>query len=136
MNDQMRYGRIDPVSAGLRNACPRCGEGRLLHVLSVRERCAACGLDYEFADSGDGPAVFIILLLGFVVLGMALYLELNFQPPVWVHIIVWPPVVTAIAIPAMRIMKAMLIAQQYRTDAAPGRLQSAERQEKTEGANH
>ena len=57
-----------PIGRGLRGRCPRCGEGRLFHgFLSLRPACERCGLDYGFADAGDGPAVFVILIGGFIV---------------------------------------------------------------------
>ncbi|MGH8028680.1 MAG: DUF983 domain-containing protein, partial [Arenimonas sp.] len=65
-----------PLTAGLFARCPRCGKGRLFkNGLELRENCESCALDYKFIDTGDGPAVFAIFILGFVVLGMALYVE-------------------------------------------------------------
>ena len=81
-----------PYSTGLKGLCPRCGEGKLFEgFLKVRPRCAACGLDYSFADSADGPAVFIMLIAGFAVLGAALYVEIAYEPPIWVHMMIWLP---------------------------------------------
>ena len=110
------------ASTGARGRCPRCGEGKLFAGLSVRDRCDACGLDYDFEDSGDGPTVFIIMGLGFLVLGCAVFVELNYEPPLWVHIFLWPPLTFLIGLPALRAVKGMLIAQQYHTNAASGEL--------------
>lgn len=117
------YPEQSPVMVGLKCACPRCGEGRLYDgVLQPAKRCMACGLDYSFIDSGDGPAVFVILILGFVVLGLALAVESAFSPPVWVHVLIWIPAITALSLWSLRVTKAMMIALQYRTDASEGRL--------------
>jgi uncharacterized protein (DUF983 family) len=104
------------LAAGLRCRCPRCGRGPLFAgwwSLDVAPKCTACGLDYAFADSGDGPAVFAIMLLGFLMLGAALILEFKVGPPWWVHAI-WAPVTMALALAMLRPMKATLIAMEYR----------------------
>jgi uncharacterized protein (DUF983 family) len=75
-------------------------------------KCTACGLDYRFADTGDGPAVFAIMLLGFIMLGAALILEFKVGPPWWVHAI-WAPVTIALALGMLRPLKAVLIAFEY-----------------------
>ncbi len=104
-----------PMSAGLRCVCPRCGDGALFTnwwSLDLAPKCAACGLDYAFSDSGDGPAVFAIMLLGFLMLGAALILEFKAGPPWWVHAI-WAPVTLVFALGMLRPMKAALIALQF-----------------------
>jgi uncharacterized protein (DUF983 family) len=110
-----------PLSTGLRGVCPRCGEGRLYAgLLTPANSCRVCGLDYSFIDSGDGPAVFVILILGFVVLGLALLLEMTVSPPLWLHAIIWFPVVAVLSVWALRFAKAVFIALQYRTAAREG----------------
>ena len=112
-----------PVSAGWRGRCPRCGEGRLFDgFLTVAPQCQNCGLDYSFADSGDGPAVFIMMIVGFIVVGLALIVEFNFHPPYWVHAIIWIPLVLGLSIGLLRPLKGLMIAQQYRHRASEGRL--------------
>src|ERR1700744_2043026 len=82
----------ESIIAGLSCACPRCGRGKLFQgFLALRPHCDACGLDYDFADAGDGPAVFIILLAGFIVVGAALIVEAVYHPPYWVHAALWIP---------------------------------------------
>ena len=113
-----------PVTTGLRGNCPRCGNGRLYDgLLNPADRCMACGLDYGFIDSGDGPAVFVILILGFVIAGLALFVETAFSPPLWLHAVLWIPVTALAGIWALRVSKAMLIAYQYKTSAKEGELQ-------------
>jgi len=110
------------VLRGLSCACPRCGEGLLTGFLHLRPACERCGLDYAFANSGDGPAVFIILLAGFVVVGSALAVEVAYQPPFWVHGALWVPLVLAVTVLPLRPMKGLMIALQYHHRAAEGRL--------------
>jgi uncharacterized protein (DUF983 family) len=97
--------------------CPRCGEGRVFTgLLSVRNLCLVCGLDLSAEDAGDGPAVFVVFLLGMVTVGVAAWLELSFSPPIWVHLVVLTPLILGGAILMLRPLKAGLIALQYRHD--------------------
>lgn len=112
------HPRVSPLRAGLRCRCPRCGEGRLYDgLMRVAGRCGACGLDLRRADSGDGPAVFVILILGALVVLSALLLESRAAPPLWVHAALWPGVILAGAVAMLRPAKALLIALQFRTKA-------------------
>ena len=123
--DKAIYPTVDPVAMGIRGRCPRCGEGRLFKgFLTVGERCGNCRLDYSFADAGDGPAVFVILIIGFVVVGLALWMEVNHNPPLWLHFMLWIPLTLVLALIALRAMKGLLIVLQYRNKAAEGRLES------------
>jgi uncharacterized protein (DUF983 family) len=95
--------------------CPGCGRGRLFKgLLTVADRCTVCGLDLSAEDAGDGPAVFVILILGAVVVALAILVEAKLAPPLWVHAVIWPPVILAGAIGMLRPLKAGLIALQYR----------------------
>ena len=115
---------VEPIRAGLMGRCPRCGEGRLFSgYLTVAKRCEACGLDYAFADSGDGPAVFVILIIGFIVVGLALWAEVSFSPPLWVHFLLWIPLTLVLSLAALRLFKGVLITLQYRNRAQEGRLE-------------
>ena len=110
-----RWPEIPPFSAGLRCRCPRCGEGRLfVGLLTVAPRCTVCGLDLSRHDTGDGPAVFVILALGIVVVPLALMLESFAAPPIWVHLVVWPPVILGLAILLLRPMKATMVAFHFK----------------------
>lgn len=110
----MYYKAVSPLGAGLSCRCPRCGRGRLFHgFLAVAERCSACELDLSKADSGDGPAVFLILILGALLVPSALWLEVATTPPLWVHALVWPVVITLVAALLLRPFKATMIALQY-----------------------
>ena len=107
------------IATGLSCKCPRCGQGRLFAgFLTVAERCTVCGLDLKKADSGDGPAVFIIFILGFLVVPLALWVESRFAPPMWLHMTIWPPVILGGALGLLRPMKGVMIALQYRHKAS------------------
>jgi uncharacterized protein (DUF983 family) len=120
--DKAIWAPVEPIGAGLKGRCPRCGEGRLFSgFLTVAGRCANCDLDYAFADAGDGPAVFVILIIGFIVVGLALWMEVTYSPPLWVHFILWIPLTLILCLAALRLMKGVLITLQYRNKAAQGR---------------
>ena len=111
------------VSRGLRGRCPNCGQGRLFSgFLTVRPRCESCGLDYSFADAGDGPAVFVILFAGFVVVFAALITEVVYQPPYWVHAALWLPLILIVTLGPLRPIKGLLIALQFHHKAQEGRV--------------
>lgn len=113
----------NPILNGLAARCPKCGKGPLFERgLAVREACPSCGQSYAFADSGDGPAVFAILLLGAVSLGGALFVEFRYEPPVWVHLVLWGVMIPLLAFASLRILKGLLINLQYANKAAEGRL--------------
>lgn len=122
MNQQpQRHPPLDPVPTGARGRCPRCGKGKFFDgFLTVRESCSACGLDFGFEDSGDGPTVFIMMGLGFVVLGAALFVELSYAPPGWVHVLLWPPLILILGLPVLRMMKGALIALTWHHRVAKG----------------
>ena len=111
----------NPFVTGLRCRCPRCGEGRLFAgFLALEAKCPVCDLDYAFANSGDGPAVFIIFVVGFIVIGLAAVTEALFHPPPFVHLLLWIPAVIILALALLRPFKATMIALQFRHDAAEG----------------
>jgi uncharacterized protein (DUF983 family) len=112
-----------PISRGLRGLCPSCGKGHLFQgFLTLRPACEKCGLDYGFADAGDGPAVFVILIGGAIVVGAALATEIVFQPPYWLHAALWLPLVLLVTLAPLRLIKGVLIALQFHHKAAEGRL--------------
>lgn len=103
------------LRTGLRGRCPACGRGRLFEgFLSVRARCEVCDADLSAQDSGDGPAAFIILIVGAVVVGAALITEVVYQPPVWLHLLLWLPLTVIGVLVLMRPFKGLLIALQWK----------------------
>ena len=108
---------------GIACKCPRCGKGKIYSgFLTLRPSCEVCGLDYSFMDSGDGPAIFMIMIAGAIVVAAALIVEVKYQPPFWLHAALWLPLIAATTLLPLRSMKSLLIALQYHHKAAPGRL--------------
>jgi uncharacterized protein (DUF983 family) len=127
MSDQPIDTLSGAMLAGLTCACPRCGKGKLFQgFLTLRPRCDKCGLDYSFADSGDGPAVFIMFGAGFIVVFAALLTEVQYQPPFWVHAVLWLPLIVVVTLGPLRPMKGLMIALQYHHKAAEGRFRGDE----------
>ena len=80
------------IKAGLRGLCPKCGQGNLFYkYLKVADRCMVCGLDFSGHDTGDGPVVPVMLVVGGLITGLALWLEVAYAPALWVHVVVWVP---------------------------------------------
>lgn len=124
MNDQAAGPVERAILRGLRGRCPRCGEGRLFRgFLGLQPTCTHCGLNYGFADAGDGPAVFVILIGGFIVVFAALIVEVVYQPPYWVHAALWLPLILIVTLSPLRPIKGLLIALQYHHKAQEGRLE-------------
>jgi uncharacterized protein (DUF983 family) len=122
--EQRVYPSISAISTGLAGRCPRCGDGHIFQgFLTVAPKCQVCGLDFGFADSGDGPAVFVTLIAGFVVLGSALIIDMTYEPPIWVFMVIFIPLTLVVCLGMLRPLKGVLIALQYKNDAAPGRLE-------------
>ncbi|WP_422003031.1 DUF983 domain-containing protein [Reyranella sp.] len=109
------WPRQSPAEVALRGACPRCGRGRLFAgLLQVVERCPECGLDLRGHDAGDGPAVFVILGLGTVIMILVFWVEFRYEPPWWLHVLLWGPLTVGLAVWLLRLLKGLLIALQYR----------------------
>lgn len=112
-----------PFATGLACRCPRCGEGPLFSgFLKPMKRCESCGLDLGFAEGTEGPAVFIILIVGFVIVGAAAAVEGLFHPPPFVHLLLWLPGTVILSLLLLRPFKATMIALQYHNKAGEGRL--------------
>ncbi len=121
--DTAHFPPVHPVKAGLQGCCPRCGQGKLFDgFLKVKPACANCDLDLAFADSGDGPVVFVILIVGFIVVGSALWMEVNINPPLWLHFLLWIPLACGLSLALMRLLKGVLINLQYRNNARQGEI--------------
>ncbi|HEX5778813.1 MAG TPA: DUF983 domain-containing protein [Xanthobacteraceae bacterium] len=119
---QSEHPAVSPYRAGLRGRCPRCGEGRLFAgYLDLAPRCERCGLDYSFADAGDGPAVFVILIAGFAVVGAALVVEMLWRPSYLVHAALWLPLLLILVFGLLRPLKGLLVTLQYYHKAQEGR---------------
>jgi uncharacterized protein (DUF983 family) len=116
-----RYPPQSSLAAGLAGKCPRCGKGDLFRAfLTVRDTCPACGLDLRGHDAGDGPAVFVILGLGALVVPLVLWVEFAYEPPLWLHALIWIPVILAATLVPLRLIKGVLVAQQYKHRSTAG----------------
>jgi uncharacterized protein (DUF983 family) len=113
---------VSPYIAGIACRCPRCDRGRLFTgFLTLAPRCESCGLDYRFADAGDGPAVFVILIAGFLILGAAVIVEFIWRPPYWVHALLWMPMILIVTLGLLRPLKGLFVALQFHHKAEEGR---------------
>lgn len=114
--------RVNPILAGIRCRCPNCGDAPLFSgFLTVRPRCDACGQDLSNADSGDGPVVFILLIVGAIGCFGLLFTEFTFHPPIWVELVIFLPLIAVITLGVLRPFKAILIALQFRNHASEAR---------------
>lgn len=107
----------DLLTLALGQKCPRCGVGALYKPglsVTVRDACDHCGMHIGRHDSADGPAVFLIFLLGTILVPLALLVETIFAPPLWVHGVGWTVVALSITIGLLRPIKAYVIALQYK----------------------
>ena len=92
--------------------------------LTFGQKCTHCDLNYTSFERGDGPAVFIIMFLGFIIVGLALVVEVRFKPPLWVHLLLWIPAIIGGALSLLRPAKALMVAAQYHFNAQEGKLDS------------
>jgi len=118
-----QYPPLSPYSTGMAGRCPRCGEGKMFKgFITIADRCDHCGLDYKFADAGDGPAIFVMLIAGFIIVGAALWLEVAYEPPFWVYAVIFLPLTLIVCLGMLRPLKGVLVALQYANKAEQGRL--------------
>jgi uncharacterized protein (DUF983 family) len=123
MTDEPHSTLSEAALRGIACKCPRCGRGKLFAgFLTLKPKCEVCGLDYAFIDSGDGPAVFVIMIAGAIVVASALIVEVKYQPPFWVHAALWLPLTLVVTLWPLRAIKSLLIALQFHHKAAEGRL--------------
>ena len=118
------YPPQSPFSTGLAGKCPRCGQGHIFRAfLAVKPQCESCAIWISLSrDSADGPAVFLMFLVGFIVVGGALYLEFTREPPLWVHAAIWPALAAVLTLGLLRPLKGLSIALQFTNKAEQGRL--------------
>jgi uncharacterized protein (DUF983 family) len=119
------YPAPSPIWSGIKGRCPHCGKGHLFAgFIDVASACDVCGEDFSKADSGDGPVIFIIMLASLVVLGSMLVIDTLYSPPMWLQMLVWMPVMTALVLGLMRPFKGVLICLQFHHKAGQGQRQS------------
>jgi uncharacterized protein (DUF983 family) len=119
----VRYEPLPPFQTGIRGRCPRCGQGHLFKgFLTLRPDCEVCGLDYAFADPADGPAFFVICFGCVPSVALAVWIEVAWQAPYWVHLFTSLPFMLLTCIPPLRPLKGWLVASQYFYKAQEGEL--------------
>ena len=117
------------LSVAARARCPRCGKGKLFDgFLKLAKRCNVCGLDYSFADPADGPAFFAMMGMAIPAAAFAVWLELTYDPPTWVHLVTTVPLTLLLCVPPLRFLKGALVASQYVTKAEEARFTIEPRQ--------
>jgi uncharacterized protein (DUF983 family) len=113
----------DLARAVLQGLCPRCqANGLFAGIIAFAPRCHRCGLDFSQFNVGDGPAAFLIMIVGAIVTGLAITVQLRFDPPFWVHIVLWLPLTVGLVTLLLRLAKALLLTLEYRNAAREGRL--------------
>lgn len=107
-----------PYIAGALGKCPNCGEGPLFQgFLRIAPKCSRCGFDLARADTGDGPAVFVIFIAGFIAAFGVLFTEIAIRPPIWVDIVVWLPIAAGLCLALLRPFKGLMVAAQFANKA-------------------
>ena len=109
--------------AALSGSCPKCGARTLFDgMIDFAPKCRACGLDFSQFNVGDGPAAFLTLIIGAVIVILALVVDSAFQPPIWVHALLWVPLTAVLVIGGLRACKAWLLISEYRRSAGEGQI--------------
>jgi uncharacterized protein (DUF983 family) len=120
---QVPPGQMPVAQAAFLGRCPRCGNATLFAGMTrFADHCRACGLDFRQFNVGDGPAAFLILIVGGVITALALTLQLKAEPPFWVHVLLWVPLTVAAVVGCLRVSKAALLILEYRNQAREGRI--------------
>lgn len=119
----MPHEAPDTAEAAIRGLCPKCGAtGLFRSITGFSLKCETCGLDFSQFNVGDGPAAFLIMIVGAIVTLLAIIVQLNFEPPFWVHILLWLPVTLGLVVGLLRIAKAAALVLEYRNRAREGRI--------------
>jgi len=109
---------LSPVTTGLRGRCPVCGEGTLFSgFLAFASKCEACGASFEMEDAGDGPAIFVIFIVGIFIIPMALAFQLVTDAPIWITFIIWGPIITLACLFLLRLMRGVMFNLQCKNKA-------------------
>lgn len=128
-DDSHKHSEGQPglVPAALFGLCPQCGARTLFAgPAKFAPRCRACGLDYGQFNVGDGPAAFLTMIIGALVVGLALWVEFSWHPPLWVHVALWLPLVFGATLWGLRVSKAALLVMEFQRHAGEGRLKDGQ----------
>ncbi len=122
-DNKIQEGQPGIAKAALFGLCPKCGAKTMFSgPTKFAARCGSCDLDFDGFNVGDGPAAFLTMGVGALIITMALLFDTAVHPPFWVHVIIWIPVTVAMVIGALRVVKGALLASEYRNRAGEGKL--------------
>ncbi len=111
-----------PVWAGLLGRCPDCGKGKLFQgFMALAPNCSECGQDFSHADTGDGPAIFVMLIAGFIVIGSLLVIDTLYEPPIWLLLAIFLPLAVVLNLGMIRPCKGVLVCLQFHHKAGQSR---------------
>jgi len=118
--------RPAPMEAGLSGRCPECGEGRLFsRGLTFALGCVACGAEFaSVEDAGDGPAVFVIFIVGILIVPIPVLLSLALGWPSWLLLMIFIPLITGVSIWLLRLMRGVMFAQGWAKHAREQRFKN------------
>lgn len=115
--------QVPILHAALLSRCPRCGNASLFDgAVRFAGHCRACALDFRQFNVGDGPAAFLILVVGGIITTLAVVLQIKAEPPFWVHVLLWVPLTILAVVACLRVSKAALLILEYRNQAREGRI--------------
>lgn len=135
MNEPLHSPTTNPIVTGILGRCPRCQRGHLFSgVLALAPRCEVCDLDYSFADPADGPAFFAMTIACVPALAFALWVQIEFDPPIWVHLFTTLPVIVGCCLALLRPLKGWLVCSQYFHKAEEGRIDHEWHRERADSA--
>jgi uncharacterized protein (DUF983 family) len=104
------------LASALTCTCPSCGKGPLFSgPIRLRDACPACGQNFTDMDVGDGFVVPTLMVLGFGVVGAAIWVDFTYTPPLWLHALIWPPITIGLALVMTRYLKSFLAVQHFHT---------------------
>ncbi len=119
------------ISSAFHGLCPACGAKTLFTgPTSFAHSCAKCGLDYDQYNVGDGPAAFLTLIIGGLIVALALTVEVTIKPPMWLHMLLWIPLTVVLVLVGLRMGKGMLLIQEHHKKAAEGQLDRSDNTDK------
>jgi uncharacterized protein (DUF983 family) len=127
MNETHSKAAQPPLTVAFTSCCPRCGRGQLFKgFLTLTPKCNVCGLDFSFADPADGPAFFVMMIMAVPVTALGIWIELAYEPPLWVHVVTTLPAILLVCILPLRFFKGWLVGSQFAHKAEEGRLAKPE----------
>ena len=104
----------EAVKRGTQARCPKCGEGALFEgYLTVRDTCPACGEALHHQRADDAPPYIVMLVVGHVVVGLMLFYEMLYQPPLWLHAAIFLPLTVILSLAMLRPVKGALVGFQW-----------------------